>query len=256
MVFYDQGIGTDPLQVNDVHRLRETSDREERCALNVLDPPIRCGRFRSAGCAESLGLVVGVGLTSNVKQLYKALADSYEDGRRSVIYLIGFSRGAFTVRVLAGLIHRCGLLRPNHEHFSRRVRRGVPPLQTPPTDEAPNDGRAFQARRARPHTVRALPRASGTPSSRTAASGRRAFLIFVTTRSSSNVRHALALDEQRSWFLPTSWGGIDSDPPGLERRLDCAAADTSKRSGSVDLTRMSAAASRTMPRHRRRCAGC
>jgi hypothetical protein len=27
------------------------------------------------------------------------------------------------------------------------------------------------------------------------------------------VRHALALHEQRSWFLPTSWGGIDSDRP-------------------------------------------
>ena len=34
-----------------------------------------------------------------------------------LIFLFGFSRGAFTVRVLAGLIFRCGLLRPNHPHF-------------------------------------------------------------------------------------------------------------------------------------------
>ena len=44
----------------------------------------------------------------NVRELYTALAGCYEDG--DWIFLFGFSRGAFTVRVLAGLIFRCGLL--------------------------------------------------------------------------------------------------------------------------------------------------
>lgn len=54
-----------------------------------------------------LGSVFGYGLKTNVIQLYKFLCRNHEDGDK--IYLFGFSRGAFTVRVLAGLIDRCGL---------------------------------------------------------------------------------------------------------------------------------------------------
>ena len=50
----------------------------------------------------------GWGLSHNVKQLYAALARVYEPGDR--IYLFGFSRGAFTVRTLAGLITECGVV--------------------------------------------------------------------------------------------------------------------------------------------------
>lgn len=50
----------------------------------------------------------GVGLADNVKSAYKWLAVTYKPGDR--IFLFGFSRGAFTVRSLAGLIGICGLL--------------------------------------------------------------------------------------------------------------------------------------------------
>src|SRR5437667_3471403 len=50
----------------------------------------------------------GWGLTRNVKQLYGELARVYAPGDK--IFLFGFSRGAFTVRTLAGLIHACGIL--------------------------------------------------------------------------------------------------------------------------------------------------
>ena len=50
----------------------------------------------------------GWGLSRNVKQLYAELARVYAPGDR--IYLFGFSRGAFTVRTLAGLITTCGIL--------------------------------------------------------------------------------------------------------------------------------------------------
>lgn len=55
-----------------------------------------------------LGGVAGVGLGRNVRFLYKQLTRVYDVGDR--IYLFGFSRGAFTVRTLAGLITRCGLI--------------------------------------------------------------------------------------------------------------------------------------------------
>ncbi len=50
----------------------------------------------------------GWGLARNVRQLYMAIARLYEPGDR--IYLFGFSRGAFTVRTLAGLIDTCGII--------------------------------------------------------------------------------------------------------------------------------------------------
>jgi hypothetical protein len=50
----------------------------------------------------------GFGLSRNVKQLYKELVRIYDPGDR--IFLFGFSRGAFTVRTLAGLINKCGIL--------------------------------------------------------------------------------------------------------------------------------------------------
>ncbi len=54
-----------------------------------------------------LGGVFGWGIKYNVIELYKALCRTYEE--RDKIYLFGFSRGAFTVRMLAGLIAERGL---------------------------------------------------------------------------------------------------------------------------------------------------
>jgi hypothetical protein len=50
----------------------------------------------------------GYGLARNVRQLYKELVRFYDPGDK--IFLFGFSRGAFTVRTLAGMIKACGIL--------------------------------------------------------------------------------------------------------------------------------------------------
>jgi uncharacterized protein (DUF2235 family) len=54
------------------------------------------------------GLATGYGLDDNVLNSYQFLVDNFEEGDE--IYLFGFSRGAYTVRVLAGLIHKIGLI--------------------------------------------------------------------------------------------------------------------------------------------------
>jgi uncharacterized protein (DUF2235 family) len=56
-----------------------------------------------------LGGIFGWGLKRNVLDLYTFLCRNYEPGDR--IYAFGFSRGAFTVRVLVGLVCQEGLLR-------------------------------------------------------------------------------------------------------------------------------------------------
>jgi uncharacterized protein (DUF2235 family) len=62
----------------------------------------------------------GYGLSRNVKRLYRELCRVYEPG--DAIYLFGFSRGAFTVRTLAGLISECGLLPPQEYATEREFR--------------------------------------------------------------------------------------------------------------------------------------
>ena len=214
IVFYDQGIGTEPALVDAVKRFKDEQPKE-RCALRVLDPPIKFLPLRSI--AKVLGLAAGVGLESNVRQLYKALADSYEDGR-SVIYLIGFSRGAFTVRALAGLVHRCGLLRPQHTKFRSRFKEAYRLYKR----HRPQTWKV-DAFKDREHVRTPCVRFLGIWDTVKAYGGVLPKSLPHLRRNPSVevVRHALSLDEERSWFIPTSWGGIDSDPPPLEQRKEC-----------------------------------
>ncbi|QDW41578.1 DUF2235 domain-containing protein [Bradyrhizobium sp. KBS0727] len=63
-----------------------------------------------------LGLATGYGLDDKVLQSYLFLVRHYEPGDQ--IYLFGFSRGAYTVRVLAGLIHKVGLISPEQSNLA------------------------------------------------------------------------------------------------------------------------------------------
>jgi uncharacterized protein (DUF2235 family) len=54
-----------------------------------------------------IGGALGVGVSRNIRELYAALITSYRCGDR--IYLFGFSRGAYTVRILANLICLFGI---------------------------------------------------------------------------------------------------------------------------------------------------
>lgn len=60
-----------------------------------------------------IGGAFGFGLSRNIRELYTVLAKNFNDGDR--IYLFGFSRGAFTVRSLAGLIAKMGILDIGHD---------------------------------------------------------------------------------------------------------------------------------------------
>jgi uncharacterized protein (DUF2235 family) len=90
LVFYDPGVGTlarpDPW-----HKLRQDF-------------------------SAILGLATGYGLDDNVLAAYAFLVHHWQPGDR--IYLFGFSRGAYTVRVLAGLIHKIGLITPEQANLA------------------------------------------------------------------------------------------------------------------------------------------
>lgn len=62
------------------------------------------------------GLVTGYGLDDNILDAYRFLIENYRD--EDDIYLFGFSRGAYTVRALAGLINLVGILHRNQKHLA------------------------------------------------------------------------------------------------------------------------------------------
>ena len=61
------------------------------------------------------GLAFGSGLDDNVFDAYRFLMREYEPGDQ--VFIFGFSRGAFTARVLAGMLSGVGLLRHGAENL-------------------------------------------------------------------------------------------------------------------------------------------
>src|SRR5438093_419028 len=58
--------------------------------------------------SDLCGLAFGAGLSWKIQEAYCYLMRFWEPGDQ--VFLFGFSRGAYTVRVLAGLLHELGLL--------------------------------------------------------------------------------------------------------------------------------------------------
>jgi uncharacterized protein (DUF2235 family) len=54
------------------------------------------------------GGAFGLGLSRKIREGYKKLSDSYDDGDH--VFVFGFSRGAYTARSMVGFIRNCGLL--------------------------------------------------------------------------------------------------------------------------------------------------
>lgn len=60
-----------------------------------------------------LGLAFGSGLEDDVRDAYVFLMRNYRPDDK--VFLFGFSRGAYTVRAVASLLHMYGLIRPDNE---------------------------------------------------------------------------------------------------------------------------------------------
>lgn len=180
VVFYDWGIGSDG------------------------------GRIRNG--------ISGSGIDKNILDCYRFLVHNYDPGDQ--LFLFGFSRGAYTVRSLGGLICNCGLIK--REHADRipaayRLYRRRHPRSGPKGEQA----RQFRADYAVEDvtaiefigvwdTVGAL----GIPAPFLGTLGKANYL-FHDTRPSSiirHARHAVSIDENRQDFEPTLW----TAKPGMD----------------------------------------
>ena len=67
------------------------------------------------------GGAFGSGIEDNIRNLYRSILYNYEPGDE--LFFFGFSRGAFTIRTLAGFMNLVGLL--NQRAIGRKVRQRV-----------------------------------------------------------------------------------------------------------------------------------
>lgn len=161
---------------------------------------------------------VGVGLGRNVMSGYRWLAGQYVRGDR--IYVLGFSRGAYTVRSLAGMISSCGLLDVRglaDSELWRRVNRAYSQgyRGRKPREDWAGDW-AFHGS-GTPRSVRVFfvgvwdtVGALGIPNDMAILNlldDTRKYEFHDTELSPkiANARHAVALDETRASFAPTLW---------------------------------------------------
>jgi uncharacterized protein (DUF2235 family) len=157
------------------------------------------------------GLAFGAGLKDNVLDAYRFLMRVYENGDQ--VFLFGFSRGAFTVRVLAGMLHAVGLLHAGTEHLLPYVWRNYRGIRILPPDATTADQETARRRERevevmRRSFTRPCPVAFLGPWDTVGSVGmynwNQSFEYTFENDSVAIVRHAVALDERRQPFAPMS----------------------------------------------------
>lgn len=205
------GVPT-PTNVCRLFNALEDQDRNGNEQVKYYHPGIGTG----GGMLDKvLGGGLGIGLSRNIKSAYAWLARTYRPG--DDISLFGFSRGAYTVRSLAGMIAACGL---------PRFPAGLPPAERwARVDTVYDEG--YRPRRERdpqwnkdlefhdPVSLRMVGvwdtvGSLGIPDSFGVLNlfdvdSRHAFHNTKLSPTIEHARHAVAMDETRAQFAPTLW---------------------------------------------------
>ena len=198
MVFYDQGIGTDSHTVT--------------------------------------GSVAGAGFSENVLQCYKFIYDNYNAGDK--IFLFGFSRGAATVRSLASFIHFFGLLPKSRPELIEQAYAIYKIGRITEDGSSGSDMDAKSLNQQAIDFVHAHPNqwapieflgvwdtvpALGLPAAvinklvNHVPGWKHRFHDFALHPSVRHAYHALSIDDDRQWFLPTIWDSYNDEYQKVEQ---------------------------------------
>lgn len=164
-------------------------------------------------------VLFGGGLDQQIRDTYGALATRYRPEDR--IFLFGYSRGAFAVRSLSGLIDRVGLLKAKHA-TPRNIEQAWRAYKNPQTPETPAKFRAAYCHQEVSvemigvwDTVRAL--GLRVPFFWRWMPDRYGFHNHHLCRSVKAGFHALAKDETRLAYRPEKWRANPDHPAHLEQ---------------------------------------
>lgn len=149
----------------------------------------------------------GVGVQGKVEVAYRYLMDVYDSGDR--VYLFGYSRGAYTVRLLAEMLDRCGLLTKGSQHLipyaSQMFRMG----DSEKNNQVARDFRLSMSKECRVHFLGVW----DTVASIGFGTTRRYFRNQPLPPNIRHAYHALAIDERRKQFRVARWNE-DNVPEG------------------------------------------
>jgi uncharacterized protein (DUF2235 family) len=158
---------------------------------------------------QLLGGAFGEGIDRNILECYDFLVNNYQPGDQ--VYFFGFSRGAYTVRSLAGLVRNSGIVQ---QKFAGMAKEAFSMYRDRDPAKHPNSelGKTFRASFSREvdidtigvwDTVGAL----GVPLGLFDRLNHTRFAFHDLSLSSRirNAFHALAIDERRGPFAPTLW---------------------------------------------------
>jgi uncharacterized protein (DUF2235 family) len=210
LVFYDPGVGS-PSYAPETTWLDKSKQTAQRL----------------------MGLAFGKGVFENIAQAYEFLMREYREGDE--IYVLGFSRGAFTARAVVGMVNAFGLL-PAHSSNLLPMLLNVYFTQKDPLVKASQGAMPAHHKRTRQVLVQKV-RENNVPPHRLDVTVHfvgiwdtvatlgippldqqipvEASMTFKDAQGQSqpkkfrHVRHALALDEQRVMFKPRVY--IDED---------------------------------------------
>lgn len=164
------------------------------------------------------GGMFGYGLDDEVIEAYEWLSEVHEVGDR--IFIFGFSRGAYTARSLAGLVSKCGLLRPGSpislKQLYCRYKQGSGARTIRELKNVPAEQRTFEERLLLKYSTPVPIWLQGVWDT-VGAMGVPFALIPVISRpnygyletdlriNQTHAFHAIAIDEHREAFSPTLW---------------------------------------------------
>ena len=185
--------------------------------LGTMEPAGALTGF-TRGLTKLLGKAIGYGLEADIRDAYVFLMHHFEEGDR--VFLFGFSRGAYTVRAVASMLHMYGLIREGNEPLvpyairmltaiDQRYTSGDSALQREAFKLADAFRKTFSSRECKPYFVGVWDTVSSV--------GWIAHPLRVPyTANNPDIqigRHAVSIDEHRAFFRPNLWRHADPPEP-------------------------------------------
>jgi uncharacterized protein (DUF2235 family) len=191
-----------------VVKLYAMLDRAPTLQLSYYQPGI--GTMTPAGIwgrvkrwvVKQLDLAMALFLSTHVTDAYRFLMRYYQPGDR--IFIFGFSRGAYTARALAAMVHKVGLLTQGNDEL-------IPfawDMFAKQTDKQIYEGFKTTFSREVPIHFLGL---WDTVSSVGWIWDQKSLPYTQNNPSVQTVRHAIALDERRAYFVQNLWGKEPAD---------------------------------------------
>jgi uncharacterized protein (DUF2235 family) len=210
-----------PSNVVKILRAADENSREVDQHNKYYDTGVGTGGWRD----KLYGGATGHGLYRNMVEAYRWLIETHKPEDR--LFLFGFSRGAFTVRSLAGMLDLCGI--PKSDANAKTLADEAAKIYKMKRKDARQAAakRFYKKYNSAPGSVHFLGvwdtvGALGLPTAGPLGWWSRRRYRFHDVSLGGNIRHAfhaLAIHERRAPFRPALWQG--EKPAATERAVQC-----------------------------------